>query len=95
VIAGIHDIGRNDLALCLPDFSPDCHEVDQVNPTRKNRRNSKSPSEVLSSLVSLQQQIAERAYYKAAARGFEPGGELEDWLTAEAEIRSSEEVYLL
>lgn len=30
--------------------------------------------------------IAERAYYKAEARGFESGHELEDWLTAEAEV---------
>lgn len=31
--------------------------------------------------------IAESAYYKAEARGFEPGHELEDWLAAESEIR--------
>ena len=31
--------------------------------------------------------IAENAYYKAEARGFEPGHELEDWLAAEGEIR--------
>lgn len=30
--------------------------------------------------------VAELAYYKAEARGFEPGHELEDWLTAEAEV---------
>lgn len=29
--------------------------------------------------------IALSAYYKAEARGFMPGHELEDWLTAEAE----------
>ncbi|SEN27328.1 DUF2934 domain-containing protein [Nitrosomonas marina] len=29
--------------------------------------------------------IAVSAYYKAQARGFEPGHELEDWLLAEAE----------
>ncbi|SET02038.1 Protein of unknown function [Nitrosomonas marina] len=29
--------------------------------------------------------IAVSAYYKAQARGFEPGHELEDWLSAEAE----------
>ena len=28
--------------------------------------------------------IAISAYYKAQARGFEPGNELGDWLTAEA-----------
>ena len=29
--------------------------------------------------------VAVSAYYKAQARGFEPGHELEDWLAAEAE----------
>ncbi|MCO6427421.1 DUF2934 domain-containing protein [Nitrosomonas communis] len=29
--------------------------------------------------------IAVSAYYKAQARGFEPGYELDDWLAAEAE----------
>jgi hypothetical protein len=31
---------------------------------------------------------AERAYYIAEARGFEPGYEMEDWLAAEAEVQS-------
>jgi len=31
-------------------------------------------------------QIALSAYYKAEARGYEPGHELQDWLEAEAEI---------
>ena len=31
--------------------------------------------------------IAEAAYYRAAKRGFAVGGELGDWLEAEAEIR--------
>lgn len=30
--------------------------------------------------------IAEAAYFKAAQRGFASGGELEDWVEAEAEI---------
>lgn len=32
------------------------------------------------------QMIAEAAYLRAERRGFTPGGELEDWLTAEAEV---------
>jgi hypothetical protein len=32
------------------------------------------------------QLIAKAAYYRAEQRSFEPGHELEDWLTAEAEI---------
>lgn len=31
--------------------------------------------------------IAERAYYKAQARNFAPGYELDDWLAAENETR--------
>ncbi len=30
--------------------------------------------------------VAEAAYYRAERRGFAPGGELQDWLDAEAEI---------
>jgi hypothetical protein len=30
--------------------------------------------------------IAEGAYQRAHARNFEPGGELEDWLSAEREV---------
>lgn len=30
--------------------------------------------------------IAEAAYFRAQARGFEPGGDLDDWLGAEAEV---------
>ena len=30
--------------------------------------------------------IALSAYYKAEARGYEPGHELQDWLEAEAEV---------
>jgi hypothetical protein len=35
----------------------------------------------------MQRQIREIAYYKAQARGFAPGRELDDWLEAEAEVR--------
>ena len=31
--------------------------------------------------------ISEAAYYHAQQRGFEPGGELDDWLRAEREVR--------
>ena len=30
--------------------------------------------------------VAEAAYYRAEQRGFAPGSEVEDWLTAEAQI---------
>lgn len=35
------------------------------------------------SLPYAEARIAELAYFKAEARGFEPGHELEDWLEAE------------
>lgn len=34
----------------------------------------------------LQARTAEAAYYKALARGFAPGRELDDWLAAEREL---------
>ncbi len=36
--------------------------------------------------IARQGMIAEAAYYRAAARGFEPGAELDDWLAAESDI---------
>lgn len=36
-------------------------------------------------LAALQSRIAVSAYYKAQARGFEPGHQLDDWLAAEKE----------
>ena len=32
--------------------------------------------------------IAEAAYFRAERRGFAPGGDMQDWLEAEAEIES-------
>ncbi len=36
----------------------------------------------------LRELIAEAAYYRAERRGFDGGFELEDWLEAEAEVKS-------
>jgi hypothetical protein len=36
--------------------------------------------------TSRVEHIATVAYYKAEARGFQPGRELDDWLEAEAEL---------
>ena len=36
--------------------------------------------------AELERMVAEAAYYLAAQRGFEPGHELDDWLTAEAQV---------
>lgn len=47
--------------------------------TRLRDNGSLSPEERL-------RYIAEAAYYRAEKRGFAPGGELDDWLEAEAEV---------
>jgi hypothetical protein len=37
---------------------------------------------------TIRRLIAEAAYYRAEQRGFAPGGETEDWLQAEEEVRT-------
>ncbi|MGR9054142.1 MAG: DUF2934 domain-containing protein [Gammaproteobacteria bacterium] len=39
----------------------------------------------------LEARIAELAYYKAEARGFLPGHEMDDWLEAERELTVMED----
>jgi len=45
----------------------------------------KTPESHTQDPIEWQSRIAVSAYYKAQARGFEPGRELEDWLAAEKE----------
>jgi DUF2934 family protein len=45
-------------------------------------------SEAHGSEADVAGRIATAAYYLAERRGFEPGHELEDWLTAEREVLS-------
>lgn len=52
---------------------------------RGTQRKSAEKS-VCASAEDRQCMIAEAAYYRALARGFGPGCEVEDWLQAEAEI---------
>ena len=47
---------------------------------RGNTRADMSPEDVY-------RLIQETAYYKAKARGFAPGHEVQDWIEAEAEVR--------
>lgn len=60
--------------------------------TRKSRSKSAAAShtnpESFIAHIDRSEHIAVSAYYKAQARGFTPGGELEDWLQAEAEFAS-------
>jgi len=49
-----------------------------------------SPSESISAPLSAEEiyrMIRETAYFKAEARGFAPGVELQDWLDAEKEVK--------
>jgi hypothetical protein len=39
----------------------------------------------------VRRRIEMAAYFKAKARGFEPGYELEDWLQAEREVRQQQQ----
>ena len=63
--------------------------------TRMRRNESEpmqpAPPDALANLSidELQRLIAEAAYYRAEQRGFAPGGEMEDWLQAETQIRIS------
>jgi hypothetical protein len=47
-------------------------------------------SEPSSGAPDHNERIATAAYYKAEARGFTPGQEMDDWLAAEAELGKPE-----
>ena len=51
---------------------------------KSNPLENEAPSEVQTG--QAQERIAALAYFKAEARGFWPGHELDDWLAAEEEI---------
>jgi len=55
--------------------------------TKMTRRPFTAPSENLVAM-NLDDQIRQLAYLLSERRGFEPGHETEDWLTAEHEVRS-------
>jgi hypothetical protein len=58
--------------------------------TIKQIQESITPNSGISGIViqlpDVNAKIAELAYYKALSRGFEPGHELDDWLSAEQEF---------
>ncbi len=55
-------------------------------PSKAGRPPFAGNSETKPSPEELWKQIAEAAYYKAKARDFAPGGEVQDWIEAEAEV---------
>ena len=62
-----------------PD-APSSETVETRAPVTGNTRGDMSPEDVY-------RLIQETAYYKAKARGFAPGHEVQDWIEAEAEVR--------
>ncbi len=56
-----------------------------VNSNRGNAQARPSASPVLGA-QERQMLIARAAYFRAERRGFAPGGELQDWVEAEAEV---------
>jgi hypothetical protein len=53
---------------------------------KKQKETYSSESEEPIRLPDDDAKIAERAYYKAESRNFEPGHEMDDWLEAEQEF---------
>jgi hypothetical protein len=60
--------------------APDAPSTDVIQTGVSARRAEMSPEEIY-------RLIQETAYYKAKARGFAPGHEVQDWIEAEAEVR--------
>lgn len=55
-------------------------EINELLPNRPDTtKNTVDDEDIVS-------KIAVAAYYKAQARGYEPGHEIQDWMEAEAEI---------
>jgi hypothetical protein len=60
---------------------------------KESKVSSRNIAETLSSTQNpapedYQRQVAEAAYYRALARGFQGGDPVDDWLQAEQEIRN-------
>jgi hypothetical protein len=66
-------------------------EAASARPAPAGRRPMKTapdaPSSGAMSNEEVYRLIQETAYYKAKARGFAPGHEVQDWIEAEAEVR--------
>ena len=68
----------------------------QATPKSKRPPSRKSPARAASSVnakeQALYERIAQRAYELYEQRGGQAGSELEDWLQAEREVRSTAEL---
>lgn len=52
-------------------------------------------AEAASRAIERREMIAAAAYFRAQKRGFDPGHELEDWFTAEAEFARAQQLETL
>ena len=59
-------------------------DTPQVRPAERERSGNTEPELSPEEVYKL---IAESAYFKAKARGFAPGHEVQDWIEAEQEVR--------
>ena len=59
----------------------------QVPPAGRPAEHQTSDSRTKLSPEEVYKLIQESAYFKAKARGFAPGHEVQDWIEAEAEVR--------
>ena len=60
------------------------------NPLQVKRPSKAAPDTAPAAKLSPEEVyrlIQESAYFKAKERGFAPGGEVQDWIEAEAEVR--------
>jgi hypothetical protein len=63
----------------------------RATPQREMPKREAEPASEVPSPEDLRRRIEMQAYFKAKARGFEPGYELEDWLQAEREVRQQQQ----
>jgi hypothetical protein len=71
-------------------FKPEIREAASVEAQTQTLAIGKSESSSASPTLAaddVYRMIEETAYFKAEARGFAPGIELQDWLEAEREVR--------
>ncbi|MGB2833302.1 MAG: DUF2934 domain-containing protein [Methylotenera sp.] len=67
----------------IPVYGVETKVKKETTPKAESKPSSKTESTENQDVCC---QVALCAYYKAEARGFEPGHEMEDWLAAEAEV---------
>ena len=81
--AGVRTPGSRPMQARKPArAAPDTPQVRP--PERETSGNAQQPKLSPEEVYNL---IQESAYYKAKARGFEPGHEVQDWIEAEQEVR--------